>query len=130
MRSFWRAIRKALVNLANFFHLLLHMPLKGRYVPRSNTGMAREAMHVTSRGTSGTTAADKFLATELSKGHQIELHGDPSSSRPVVGYGGRAPEPQKRRSVLVTAVVILLLLSVLIVARLSPSVGWWLIGWD
>ena len=48
MKSFWGAIRKALVNLANFFHVLLHMPRQGRYVPRSNTGMAREAMHVTS----------------------------------------------------------------------------------
>ncbi|WP_419921231.1 hypothetical protein [Candidatus Poriferisodalis sp.] len=110
-------VRRAFGNIGNFFVLLVHLPLKGPYVPKSHTGMARDAMHASRRG-SGTTATDKFLATEISKGHQIKLHGDPGSSRPVVGYGGRPPKHEKR-SGLVTFILIVLA----VIALIALGVG-------
>ena len=122
MKSIWRSIRNALVSFANFFYLLVPMPLRGPRVPQSHTGMAREAMHVSRRG-SGTTATDKFLATEISKGHQIKLHGDPGSARPVASYGGRPPM-YKRRSGLITIVLFVMTLAAIIGWVLEASGRW------
>ena len=105
MKNFWRAFRKALVNFANFFYLLLRMPRKASRLPQPHTGMAQESMHVTRYGT-GTTKADKFLATEISKGQQIKLHGDPGSSRPVVDCDG-PPPTHRSRSGLITVILYL-----------------------
>ena len=122
MKKTWQAIRNALVSIANFFYLLVRMPIRGPRIPKSHTGMAREAMHVTRRG-SGTTASDKFLATEISKGHQIKLHGDPTSSRPVASHGGRPPV-HKRRTGLITIILFVLAIAALLAWGLEVSGRW------
>ena len=114
MKNVWRAVRKALVNFANFFYLLLRMPRKTSRLPQPHTGMAQESMHVTRYGT-GTTKADKFLATEISRGQQIKLHGDPSSSRPVVDHGGQPPTHRSRSG---------LILVILYLSAVAAFIAW------
>ena len=122
MKNFWRALRKALVNFANFFYLLLRMPRKVSRLPQPHTGMAQESMHVTRFGT-GTTKADKFLATEISRGQQIKLHGDPGSSRPVVDYGGQPPT-HRSRSGLITVILYLSAVAAFIAWLLNVTGLW------
>ena len=57
-------------NLWNFLRLLLRMP-KGRSgVSNAGAKRARQAMHVSRTGFTGTSRTDKFLGKELRDGHK------------------------------------------------------------
>ena len=57
-------------NLWSFLHLLRRMP-KGRSgVSKAGAKRARQAMHVSRSGFTGSSKTDKFLAKEFRDGHK------------------------------------------------------------
>ena len=94
-------------------------------VSKAGAKQAREALHVRGSGGtagafSGTSATDSHLGKAIASGHQEKVYGDPASKNRVVGYGGQAPRHRKKRSSIVTVLIVLLFLAIL-VSEFSPQ---------
>ncbi len=119
-------LRKWISDFINFLRLLRGMPPTRTGVSRAGAKQAREAMHVRGAG-GGTSSADSHLGKAIAGGHQEKVYGDPRSRNRVVGYGGRAPRHQAAPSGFLTAILVLLFMSLLTSALLLNSALWrWL----